>query len=68
MLALPDGNLMSAGEDQVIKMWNPNDGSLIKTFYGHDDFIRRLDLDKDGFPIYIITCRHTYVFGNLKVI
>jgi WD40 repeat protein len=29
-------------------MWNPSNGNLLKTYYGHDDFIRRLVLDKEG--------------------
>ena len=31
-----DGNYcMTAGQDKTVKLWNPNKGSLLKTYSGH---------------------------------
>ena len=48
MKVIADGNLLSAGEDGVIKLWNSKTGTLLKSFYGHDDFIRVIDITKEG--------------------
>lgn len=34
--------------DKVIKLWNVKSGQLIRSFYGHDDYIRRLHLTRDN--------------------
>ena len=48
MCALPNGNIVSAGEDRYIKLWNVKTGNMIRSFIGHDDFVRCLELDKDN--------------------
>ena len=48
MCALPDGNIVSAGEDAYIKLWNVKTGNMIRSFIGHDDFVRCLELTSNG--------------------
>ena len=45
MRALPNGNIVSAGEDRYIKLWNVRTGNMIRSFIGHEDFVRCLDLN-----------------------
>ena len=45
----PSGNIVaSAGQDQVIKLWNASDGSLIKNLKGHSDEINALAFSPGG--------------------
>lgn len=44
----------------MIKYWNVNTGQLIRTYYGHDDYIRALKLATDGKHFVIKTELFTY--------
>lgn len=44
---------LRAGQDQVIKKWDMRTGQMVKSFYGHNDFIRKIKMMPDG---RIITC------------
>jgi len=48
MCATPDGNIVSAGEDRYIKLWNVKTGNMVRSFIGHEDFVRCLCLNPDG--------------------
>ena len=43
-----DGNLLSGGADETIKIWNTNDGSLIKSLHGHYGAVLSLTFLLDG--------------------
>ena len=40
-----NGNLVSGGKDKYIKLWNVKTGNMIRSFIGHEDFIRCLDIN-----------------------
>ena len=45
----PDGNtLASAGKDNVVRLWNANNGSLLTTYSGHTGSIRDLEFSGNG--------------------
>ena len=39
------GNIISAGEDHYIKLWNVKTGNMVRQFPGHTDFVRCLDMN-----------------------
>lgn len=41
--------LISCSRDKTIKLWNLNNGFCIKTFYGHDDWVRRISINNNIF-------------------
>lgn len=45
----PDGKyIASAGEDQTVQVWNPNDGKHIFTYTGHSAPVDALSWSHDG--------------------
>ena len=48
MCSLPNGNIVSAGEDRYIKLWNVKTGNMIRSFIGHEDFVRCLKLNSQN--------------------
>jgi WD40 repeat protein len=45
----PDGQrLASCGTDNVVRLWNPADGSLLKTLWGHSDDVLAVAFSPDG--------------------
>ena len=52
MLPLTDGSLLSGGQDTVIKYWNTKNGTLIKNFFGHKDFVKSIILLNVEIEIY----------------
>ncbi len=40
--------LLSCSEDKTIKLWDLDDGELIKTFYGHTDGVEHISVSPDG--------------------
>jgi hypothetical protein len=45
----PDGQLLaSAGDDEVIKLWDPADGSMLQELRGHTDSVYALAFGADG--------------------
>jgi WD40 repeat protein len=43
-----DNNLISGGEDKIIKVWDKSTFSLLYAIEGHDDYIRVVAGLKDG--------------------
>jgi len=39
---LQTGNLASGSDDETVRIWNPNNGSLLFTLTGHDGFVSTL--------------------------
>lgn len=37
--ATPDGNLLSAGNDRVVRLWDGRDGKLIREHSGHENYV-----------------------------
>jgi WD40 repeat protein len=56
LAAAPDGNLLSAGNDRVIRLWSGQDGKPIREFSGHQNYIFSLAVAPDG---------KTFVSGDL---
>ena len=52
----PDGNLLSAGNDRVIRLWSAADGKPLREFTGHENYIFSLAAAPDG---------KTFVSGDL---
>ena len=48
LFATPDGNLLSAGNDRIIKLWSGTDGRLLRTFEGHEHYVFSLAFHPDG--------------------
>jgi len=48
LLATPDGNLLSAGNDRVVKLWSGDDGRLIRSYEGHENYIFSLAFHPNG--------------------
>ncbi|CAF0816000.1 unnamed protein product [Brachionus calyciflorus] len=57
---LPDGNLATGCEDGTIKIWNLDDGSLIKTMEGHFGPVYSLVVLKDG---NLASCSRDYTIN-----
>lgn len=52
----PDGNLLSAGNDRVIRLWSATDGLPLREFAGHENYVFSLAVAPDG---------KTFVSGDL---
>lgn len=48
MLVGPDGNLLTAGNDRVIRMWSADSGELLREMPSHESYIFSLALHPDG--------------------
>jgi WD40 repeat protein len=44
----PNGNTVVGTDDEAIKIWNLNTGQLLRTVYGHSNFIGSLAISTDG--------------------
>lgn len=44
----PNGSLVSAGMDNVVKVWSPKDWSLQRTFEGHENSANSISFSPDG--------------------
>jgi WD40 repeat protein/serine/threonine protein kinase len=44
----PKGTIASGGADRLVKLWNMETGSLVRTYRGHKDFITAVDFSNDG--------------------
>ncbi len=56
LLTTVDGNLLSAGTDQVVRLWSAADGKPIREFVGHETQVYSLARHPDG---------KTFVSGDL---
>jgi len=43
-----DKRVMSASRDGTLKLWEASSGFCLRTFRGHDDWVRSLDVSEDG--------------------
>lgn len=45
----PDGTqLAAAGDDHYVRVWNVNDGRLVRVLRGHQDWVRSVSFSRDG--------------------
>jgi WD40 repeat protein len=56
LAAAPDGNVLSAGNDRVIRLWSAADGKPVREFTGHENYVFSLAVAPDG---------KTFVSGDL---
>jgi WD40 repeat protein len=49
LMTLPNGNLVSGADDGIIKIWNPNTGSLVFTLTGHTSTVSSLAILPNGY-------------------
>lgn len=56
LLVAPDGNLLSAGNDHVVKLWSAANGKLLRVFTGHENYVFSMAFHPDG---------KTFVSGDL---
>ena len=50
---LPNGYLASGSGDATIKIWNPTDGSVMRTLTGHTSLVHSLAVLPNG---YLASC------------
>ena len=48
LLVIPDGHLLSAGNDRVIRQWSAENGDLVREFAGHENHVFSLAAHPDG--------------------
>ena len=48
LAVLPNGHLASGSDDKTIKIWNPTDGSVIRTLSGHSSEVLALAVLPNG--------------------
>ena len=65
LVVLPNGNLGSGSDDKTIKIWNINNGSVLKTFTGHSNWVTTLAVLANNISLASGSADKTIRFWNL---